>query len=99
MIRNAIHGAKARRSLKNDKALPSFRPACSVATRVTKAQIFSDWTHLRPEPMGRQCRWWRYDAAADQALQSPNLRGPAILRYASWAAAFPISQGGPITLR
>jgi hypothetical protein len=27
MIRNAIHGAKARRSLKDDKALPSFQPA------------------------------------------------------------------------
>jgi hypothetical protein len=26
-------------------------------------------------------------AAADQALQSANVRGPAILRYASWAAA------------
>jgi hypothetical protein len=35
-----------------------------------------------------------YDAAARHALQSANLRGPAILRYASWAAIFPISQGG-----
>jgi hypothetical protein len=33
-----------------------------------------------------------YDAAA-RALQSTNLRRPAILRYASWAAVFPISQG------
>jgi hypothetical protein len=35
-----------------------------------------------------------YDAAARNALQSPNLRDPAILRYTSWAAIFPISQGG-----
>jgi hypothetical protein len=37
-----------------------------------------------------------YDAAARDALQSANLRRPAILRYASWAswaAVFPISQG------
>jgi hypothetical protein len=34
-----------------------------------------------------------YDAAARDALQSANLRRPAILRYASWAAVFPISRG------
>jgi hypothetical protein len=34
-----------------------------------------------------------YNAAARDALQSANLRRPAILRYASWAAVFPISQG------
>jgi hypothetical protein len=32
---------------------------------------------------------WRYDVAADYALQSVNLRRPTILRYASWAADFP----------
>jgi len=42
---------------------------------------------------------WRYDAAADQALQSANLRELAILRSASSVAAFPISQGDPGTLR
>jgi hypothetical protein len=40
-----------------------------------------------------------YDAAARRALQSPNLRWPAILHYASWAAVFLISQGGPVTPR
>jgi hypothetical protein len=40
-----------------------------------------------------------YDAAARHALQSANLRRPAILHYASWAAVFPISEGGPVTLR
>jgi len=34
-----------------------------------------------------------YDAVARHALQSVNLRRPAILRYASWAAVFPILQG------
>jgi hypothetical protein len=33
---------------------------------------------------------WRYDAAARHAPQSVNLRRPAILHYASWAAVFPI---------
>lgn len=33
-----------------------------------------------------------YDAAARHALQSANLRRPAILPYASWAAVFPSSQ-------
>jgi hypothetical protein len=34
-----------------------------------------------------------YDAAAHRALQSASLRRPAILRYASRAAVFPISRG------
>jgi hypothetical protein len=38
-----------------------------------------------------------YDAATRHALQSVNLRRPAILHYASWTAVFPISQGGPVT--
>jgi hypothetical protein len=42
---------------------------------------------------------WRYDAAIRHALQSANLRRPAILHYASSAAVSPISQGGPVTLR
>jgi hypothetical protein len=40
---------------------------------------------------------WRYDAVASCALQSANPRQPAILHHASWAAVFPISQGGPVT--
>jgi hypothetical protein len=40
-----------------------------------------------------------YDAAARHSHQSPNLRRPAIWRYASWMAVFSISQGGPVTLR
>jgi len=40
-----------------------------------------------------------YDAAARHALQSVNLRRPAILHYSSLAAVFPISQGGPVTRR
>jgi len=46
--------------------------------------------------IGSPCR---YDTAARHALQSVNLRRPAILRYDSWAAVFLISQGGPVTLR
>jgi hypothetical protein len=40
---------------------------------------------------------WRYDAAARHARQSINLRRPAILRYASWVAVFPISWDGPVS--
>ena len=39
-----------------------------------------------------------YDAAARHAPQSASMRRPAILHYASWAADFPISQGGPVIL-
>src|SRR5216683_3663937 len=45
--------------------------------------------------MGTTASPWRYDAAARHALQSVHLRRLVTLRYASWAAAFPISQGGP----
>ena len=37
--------------------------------------------------MGTTASPWRYDAAARHALQSANLRRPAILRYATWEAA------------
>jgi hypothetical protein len=37
---------------------------------------------------------WRYDAAAHHALQSANMRRPAILHYAQRTAVFPTSQGG-----
>jgi hypothetical protein len=37
----------------------------------------------RPMKMGTTASPWRYDAAADHALQSANLRRPAISRYAS----------------
>src|SRR5712692_5240875 len=40
---------------------------------------------------------WPFDAAACHALQPAMLRQPAILHYASRAAIFPISQGGPVT--
>jgi hypothetical protein len=36
----------------------------------------------------------RYDAAAHHALQSENMRRPAILHYAQRTAVFPTSQGG-----
>jgi hypothetical protein len=42
--------------------------------------------------MGTTASLWRYEAAADQALQPANLRQLAILRYASWAAVFPNSE-------
>jgi hypothetical protein len=35
---------------------------------------------------------WRYDAATAQAIRPDNQRRTAILRYASWAAVFPISR-------
>jgi hypothetical protein len=45
----------------------------------------------RSMKMGTTCSRWRYDAAARCALQSANLRRPAILRYASRALFLPIS--------
>jgi hypothetical protein len=36
--------------------------------------------------MGTIASPWRYDAAARPALQSANLRRPAILHYALWTA-------------
>jgi hypothetical protein len=53
----------------------------------------------RPMKMGTIASLSRYDAAARNALQSANLRRIAILHCASRAAVFPISQGGPVTLR
>jgi len=38
-----------------------------------------------------------YDAAARPALQSVNLRLPAILHYASCGPGFPILQGSPVS--
>src|SRR5438874_13027062 len=35
---------------------------------------------------------WRYDVAAARAIRADNQRRTAILRYASWAAVFPISR-------
>jgi hypothetical protein len=47
--------------------------------------------------MGTIRSLWRYDAAAGCALRPHNPGCPAIFRYASWAAVFPISQA--VTLR
>jgi hypothetical protein len=38
--------------------------------------------------MGNTRSPWRYDAGTRHALQSLNLRWPAILRYDSWALSF-----------
>jgi hypothetical protein len=46
----------------------------------------------RPMKMGTIAAPWRYDAVALPAIQPDNLRRTAILRYASRAAAFPISR-------
>jgi hypothetical protein len=42
--------------------------------------------------MGTIVSLWRYDAAAAEAIRPDNQRRTAILRYASWAAVFPISR-------
>jgi len=51
----------------------------------------------RPMKMGTIASPWRYDAATADALRSDNQRRTAILPYASRAAVFPISPGGPVT--
>jgi hypothetical protein len=53
----------------------------------------------RPMKMGTTLSPWRYDAATAQAIQPDNQQRTAILRYASWAAVFRISQGEPVTFR
>src|SRR5262249_352715 len=47
----------------------------------------------RSMKLGTTCSPWRYDAAARNVLQLANLRQPALLHYASWAAVFPIFAG------
>ncbi len=41
--------------------------------------------------MGTIVSPWRYDAAAAETIRPDNQRRTTILRYASWAAVFPIS--------
>jgi hypothetical protein len=41
--------------------------------------------------MGTIASPWRYEAAAGETIRPDNQRRTAILRYASWAAVFPIS--------
>jgi hypothetical protein len=43
--------------------------------------------------MGTTASPWHYDVGAFHSLQSASLRRPAILRYVSWAAVCPMSQG------
>jgi len=42
--------------------------------------------------MGTIVSPWRYEVAAGDAIRPDNQRRTAILRYASWAAVFPISR-------
>jgi hypothetical protein len=44
--------------------------------------------------MGTIASPWRYDAAAAKTILPDNPRQTTILRYASWAAVFPISLVG-----
>jgi hypothetical protein len=53
----------------------------------------------RPMKIGTIRSPRRYEAVARSALRPHNPGCPAIFRYASWTAVFPISQGGPVTLR
>ena len=54
---------------------------------------FCDQHHApRPMKMGTIVSLWRYDAAAALAIPPDNRRRTAIVRYASWAAVFPISR-------
>jgi hypothetical protein len=46
----------------------------------------------RPMKMGTIASLWHYDAAASQAIRPDNVRRTSILRYAPWAALFPISR-------
>jgi len=41
--------------------------------------------------MGTIASPWRYDAVAAETIRPDNQRRTTILRYASWAAVFPIS--------
>src|SRR6266436_4605521 len=54
---------------------------------------------LRSMKMGTTPSPCLYDAAVRRALQSVNLRRPAILHHASWAGVLPVSQRGRLSLR
>jgi hypothetical protein len=59
--------------------------SASGTPRRAPAQIGAPWSMK----MGTIVSLSRYDGAAIHALQSVNLRRPAILRYALWAVARP----------
>jgi hypothetical protein len=73
------------------------RPRLVLQNESAKATLNSGAP--RSMKMGTTRSPWRYDTAIRHALQSANLRRPAILHYASSAAVSPISQGGPVTPR
>ena len=58
----------------------------SSVTEEHDAPIRNETCAPRPMKMGNILSPWRYDALANQALQSANLRLPTILRYASRVA-------------
>jgi len=60
---------------------------CSEAYKLDKRLIGAP----RSMKMGTIFSPWRYDAAAGETIQPDWQRRTTILRYASWAAAFPIS--------
>ena len=54
-----------------------------------KPQFLAVFGAPQPMKMGTIASPWRYDAAVRRALQSPDLRHPAVLRYVLAGAARP----------
>lgn len=62
------------------------------SSRIAENLGFGEFGAPRSMKMGTIPSPRRYDVAAEQALQSPNLQGPAILRYSLIAGrAWPLS--------
>jgi hypothetical protein len=77
----------------------SAHPAPSRAHRRIKRKNGRFWSCQfcrtgapRPMKMGTTASPWRYEVAAADAIRPDNQRRTAILRYALWAAVFPISR-------
>src|SRR5258706_8931093 len=73
----------------------------TVSVSMVAGRILAAWRSWRAtvDEDGHYSFAVPYDAAVRRALQSVDLRRPAILHYASWAGVLPVSQRGPLTLR
>jgi hypothetical protein len=76
-------GSKATRRVTTRvvKRLP--KASAEALARSTCSNLLSYGAARSPRStkLGNNASPWRYDVTAEQALESPNLQGPAILRY------------------
>ncbi len=107
--RGPVRGERPRRRAASERDEFASPQLLELHPHLTRQDRITGEAHryprgLRPHrsgemEMGTIASPCRHDAAARHALQLVNLRRPAILHYASWAAVFPTSQGRPVTPR